>query len=245
MSDFPSVLTSPETSPVQDEPCAPARTEPEPASVNTASIVQVVIGTSKMAANDDSLAVRIAEVANRANGYQRFSVGEVRSRLAKGDAEPNANRVLHVAYRNGEVVGCCSSTVQVHWGAGGGHWGALAVDPAAQGTGVASALVAAAEQRLLQHGCTTVSIEYDYSPGDIESERLKGWYEGKLGFRGNGCGFRCASKKLSASTVAKCEMDPKINSKKISSTHSGPLFQESSGQAGASAANGRCACCIS
>jgi len=127
----------------------------------------------------------------------------LRSRLAKGDAGRNANRVLHVALRDERVVGCCSSTLHVGWGAGGGHWGALAVDPAAQGTGVATALVAAAEQRLLDHGCTSVQIEYHYHPGDADSERLRGWYEGKLGFKGSGSGFRCARKRLSESTVAR------------------------------------------
>eukprot|EP00971_Amphidinium_carterae_P203875 4046081-Amphidinium_carterae.1 len=62
----------------------------------------------------------------------------------------------------GKVVGCCSSTLQPPWtGSGCGHWGvlvpysapgALAVDPDYQGKGIASALVAAAEGRLLDRG---------------------------------------------------------------------------------------------
>jgi hypothetical protein len=44
-----------------------------------------------------------------------------------------------------------------------------------QGAGVASALVRAAEGRLAAHGCSSVQIEYDYSPGDPQSERLRAW----------------------------------------------------------------------
>lgn len=177
-------------------------------AVSGTSAVRVVIGTSHMAAEDETLVRRIADVANRANGHQRFSVSEVRSRLAKGDSEPNANRVLHVAFLDGAVVGCCSSTTHVQWGNGGGHWGALAVDPDVQGRGVASALVAAAEQRLLDRGCRTVQIEYSYYPGDPFSERLKDWYEGRLGFNGQGSGFRMATKVLSQASVAKAPGKP-------------------------------------
>lgn len=165
------------------------------------AVLRVVVGTSNLAAEDPSLTHRIADVANRANGYQRFSLEEVAHRLAMGDSEPNANRVLHVAFLDGTPVGCCSSTPG--WGRGGsGHWGALAVDPGVQGKGIASALVDAAEERLLAHGCTSVRIEYHYDQGDPESERLRAWYEGKLGFSGSGGGFRFASKKLSAAAIA-------------------------------------------
>lgn len=158
--------------------------------------VQVVIGTSTLAEQDSNILRTIAE-------FSKFSPGEVRSRLAMGDAEPSANRVLHVAFHNGKVLGCCSSTISVPWGAGGAHWGALAVHPAAQGRGVGSALIAAAEGRLLERGCRRVQIEYHYYPGDPESERLRAWYENKLGFAGSGRGWRCASKKLCESTAAK------------------------------------------
>merc|ERR1719458_2252410 len=170
--------------------------------------IEVVVGNSQMAAADGSLPKRIADVANRANGHQRFSVSEVQSRLAKGDSEPNANRVLHIAFLDGAVVGCCSSTTNVQWGSGGGHWGALAVDPDVQGRGVASALVAAAEQRLLDRGCRNVQIEYHYHPGDPFSERLKDWYEGRLGFRGRGSGFRVATKVLPHASAAKAPGQP-------------------------------------
>ena len=51
-----------------------------------------------------------------------------------------------------------------------------------QGTGVASALVRAAETRLAGGGCGMVQIEYDYTPGHAHSEKLMSMYEEKLGF---------------------------------------------------------------
>mmetsp|Transcript_108906 Transcript_108906/g.306922 ORF Transcript_108906/g.306922 Transcript_108906/m.306922 type:complete len:244 (-) Transcript_108906:209-940(-) len=236
---------NPPPSSEKGEPGGAACSELECPRVNASPAVQVLVGTSKMAADDATLAARIAEVANRANGHQRFSVGEVRSRLSKGDDEPDANRVLHVAYRDGKVVGCCSSTVRVPWGAGGGHWGALAVDPDAQRTGVASALVAAAEQRLLERGCTRVQIEYHYCQGDAESERLRGWYEGKLGFSGSGSGFRCASKRLSPSTVARCASEPRIASGRTRSyTQSGRLHDDPADNLAAPTKTAGCSCSL-
>merc|ERR1712176_1069535 len=81
--------------------------------------------------------------------------------------------------------------------------GALAVDPIAQGRGVGSALVAAAEKRLLDAGCQTVQIEYRFTVGDAEKERLYSWYEGKLGFDGGPrrSGFRVCHKMLSAEAL--------------------------------------------
>ena len=59
------------------------------------------------------------------------------------------------------------------------------MDPKAQGSGVASALIVAAETRLMQGGCTQVQIEYEYTSGHAHSQRLEDWYEGKLGFERN------------------------------------------------------------
>ena len=139
-------------------------------------------------------------MVTRAYGYCRVSNHEVRQRLHMGDSHPN--RVLHLAVREGKLVGCCSSTLQTPWCPSGcGHWGLLSVDPAAQGTGVASALVAAAEQRLYEAGLREVQIEYDYHRGDPQSERLLAWYEGSCGFTGPGSrhsGFRRCRKRLRA-----------------------------------------------
>ena len=73
---------------------------------------------------------------------------------------------------------------------GCGHWGMLVVDLANQGTGVASALVVAAEQRLARAGCCAVQIEYEYTHGHAPSQRLMDWYEGKLGYECVSGGFR-------------------------------------------------------
>mmetsp|Transcript_12567 Transcript_12567/g.28399 ORF Transcript_12567/g.28399 Transcript_12567/m.28399 type:complete len:200 (-) Transcript_12567:87-686(-) len=141
--------------------------------------VTVVIGSSQ----HSGLAHKIANMTNLAYGYRRLSPEEVAGRLTRGDAIDSANRVLHLAFIGEDLVGCVSSTYSVPWTQEGcGHWGLLAVSPAAQGCGVASALVEAAETRLLQGGCHAVQIEYEYAPGDAASERLRAWYEGKLGF---------------------------------------------------------------
>merc|ERR1712159_73063 len=104
--------------------------------------VEVLVGTSALIEQDRSLCNKIANLVNGAYGYGRLSAADVRQRLASGDAGAYANRVLHVATREGKVVGVCSSTIQTPWtGKGCGHWGLLSVDVAAQGIGVASALV--------------------------------------------------------------------------------------------------------
>eukprot|EP00965_Chrysotila_dentata_P250650 6209572-Pleurochrysis_carterae.AAC.1 len=164
--------------------------------------VKVVVGTSC-----DISAEFVREIClliNEAYGHMRVSTSDVKNRLRMGDAGPAANRVLHLAFREGKLVGCCSSTVQPPWTERGcGHWGLLSVDPAVQGTGVASALVAAAESRLADSRCVAIQIEYEFTPGDAYSERLLAWYEGKCGFvcssgppRGRWCEFRKCRKQI-------------------------------------------------
>mmetsp|Transcript_68621 Transcript_68621/g.127995 ORF Transcript_68621/g.127995 Transcript_68621/m.127995 type:complete len:202 (-) Transcript_68621:129-734(-) len=162
----------------------PAAEDDVPKAANASSSrqraeVTVVVGSSQ----HSGLVQQIASMANAAYGYRRLSAEEVAGRLTRGDSVERANRVLHLAFIGQELVGCVSSTYSVPWTQEGcGHWGLLAVDPSAQGCGVASALVEAAESRLRQGGCYAVQIEYEYAPGDAASERLRGWYEGKLGF---------------------------------------------------------------
>ena len=141
----------------------------------------VVIGTSEQASTQ--FIKKVSKMVNTAYGYNRLSPDEVRYRLAMGDSP--TNRVLHLAWRGDELVGCCSSTRQTPWCPSGcGHWGLLVVAVEAQGTGVASALVAAAEARLTAMGLSQCQIEYEYTCGDPQSERLLAWYEGTLGFNG-------------------------------------------------------------
>lgn len=151
---------------------------------------RVEVGTSDQATGD--FCSEVAQMVCRSYGYQRLSAGEVHQRLSMGDAGDRANRVLHLAWRAEEggeetLVGCCSSTVQTPWCPRGcGHWGLLVVAVEAQGTGVASALVRAAERRLSLAGLGQVQIEYEYTCGEPQSERLYAWYEGSLGFDGGG-----------------------------------------------------------
>mmetsp|Transcript_85587 Transcript_85587/g.227390 ORF Transcript_85587/g.227390 Transcript_85587/m.227390 type:complete len:225 (-) Transcript_85587:164-838(-) len=156
--------------------------------------VEVVVGTAEHA-DDAALVEQLAALVNaaysasvedllgsRAAHHQRVSEEEIRGRLRQGSAA-GANRVLHVALRDGCPLGCVSSTLQPPWTPSGcGHWGLLAVAATAQGQGVASALVAAAEQRLAEAGCSQIQIEYQYTAGHAYSQRLCDWYEARLGF---------------------------------------------------------------
>ena len=178
-------------------------------SVKAAALppVEVVIGTSEMARADPELINKITTMVNSSyfaslrevlpegtQGYERVSTDDVVERLGMGDAGARANRVLHLAFRAGELVGCCSSTFQPPWtDQGCGHWGLLVVSQAAQGTGVASAIVAAAERRLAGC-CARVQIEYDYYQNHPPSEALKAMYEDHFGFvRESGSGRRRSS----------------------------------------------------
>eukprot|EP00929_Paragymnodinium_shiwhaense_P001400 TRINITY_DN101631_c0_g1_i1.p1 TRINITY_DN101631_c0_g1~~TRINITY_DN101631_c0_g1_i1.p1 ORF type:complete len:231 (+),score=52.30 TRINITY_DN101631_c0_g1_i1:52-744(+) len=143
--------------------------------------IAVVVAKLSMVEDDDGFVKRLTDVINAAYGTYRVDEYEMQERIAASDS--GRNRVLHLAFRGDVLVGCCSSTLQPPWTCWGvGHWGLLAVDPAAQGGGVASALVAAAEDRLRQAGCGAVQIEYKYRAGDAAKERLFQWYEQKLGY---------------------------------------------------------------
>lgn len=151
--------------------------------------VSVVIGSSALAAKMPGLADRLTAIivgayeAAGSEGPRMLDMQPVSERLAMGDRRASrSNRVLHVALRGGEAVGCISSSFHTLWTEVGiGHWGLLAVDVAAQGTGVGSALVAAAERRIAEE-CQQVHIEYDFMPGDPHTERLRAWYEAR-GYR--------------------------------------------------------------
>lgn len=148
--------------------------------------VSVVIGSSALAAKMPGLADRLTAIivgayeAAGSEGPRMLDMQPVSERLAFGDRRASrSNRVLHVALRGGEAVGCISSSFHTLWTEVGiGHWGLLAVDVAAQGTGVGSALVAAAERRIAEE-CQLVHIEYDFTPGDPHTERLRAWYEAR------------------------------------------------------------------
>lgn len=116
--------------------------------------LSVVVGTLEQHL---PLAADIARMVNDAYGRARIGLDDIRGRLQGGGAaEPN--RVLHLCFRGtDELVGCVSSTFQAGWTAAGcGHWGLLVVAVAVQGGGVGSALVRAAEARLVGGGCAQV-----------------------------------------------------------------------------------------
>ncbi|CAK0883285.1 unnamed protein product [Prorocentrum cordatum] len=151
--------------------------------------VLVVIGTSEHA-EIPGMIDRICYIVDKAYSsvgkHKHVDEYDARHRLAMGDAGPAANRVLHLAFKGGELVGCASSTFDPGWTPEGcGHWGLMAVDPASQGQGIATALVLACERRLATVN-EAIQIEYQYFAGDEHSRRLHAWYEEKLGFQGGG-----------------------------------------------------------
>ena len=177
----------------------PAAAEEAASTSQSQTPITVVIGTSAMAESDPHLVGAITTMINgsyfdalrellppSATTYNRVSEEDVQDRLEMGDAGARANRVLHLAFRGEgderKLVGCCSSTFQPPWTPEGcGHWGLLVAHTDAKGTGVASALVAAAERRLAG-ACHMVQIEYDYTPGHAYSEKLMEVYETRYGF---------------------------------------------------------------
>jgi ribosomal protein S18 acetylase RimI-like enzyme len=172
---------------------------------NNRGEIVVVVGTSKDAAIPgmiDNICRIVHSAYSGANKHKRMERSDAVQRLRMGDDGLDANRVLHLAYKDKVLVGCASSTFQPGWTEGGcGHWGLLAVDPQAQGGGVATALVLAAERRLAT-ACERIQIEYECTEGEEFSQRLFDWYEGKLGFDGGRRGktgsrsFRCCQKRI-------------------------------------------------
>mmetsp|Transcript_81048 Transcript_81048/g.224226 ORF Transcript_81048/g.224226 Transcript_81048/m.224226 type:complete len:368 (-) Transcript_81048:20-1123(-) len=145
--------------------------------------VSVMVGTSTLAAEHPGLADRLTEMVHRAYGAVRgegprmLRQQPIQQRLAMGDLGTRANRVLHVAFLGGEVVGCVSTSFATLWTESGvGHWGLLCVEPSVQGTGVATVLLNAAERRLAEE-CDHIHIEYDFFPADDFFRRLRAWYE--------------------------------------------------------------------
>jgi len=152
----------------------------EDESEEQSDYVSVIIGDSSMA-EVPGMVQKIDEIASQSKSLGEY---EVRRRLEMGDDGLRANRVLHLAFtkEKNELVGCMSSTFQPPWTEQGcGHWGLLAVDPAHQGKGVASALVKAGEARL-ETVCDEIQMEYRHTMGNPDSTKLHAWYEGRLGF---------------------------------------------------------------
>lgn len=147
------------------------RHEPDAPKASSRITVDTCIGTPADA-NRVETARALTTLVNRAYQYHRVSEWDMQHRLRAG-----RNRVLHVAVTSsGQVVGCCSSTLFTPWCEPGcGHWGLLAVDVDHQGSGVATALVKAAERRLAAAGMRRVQMEYSCAPpGRLEPPRLAG-----------------------------------------------------------------------
>lgn len=125
-------------------------------------------------------------VDTKANPFARWTTEDVNGLLdtdslllARAAAGPDA----------GEVLGCVKvdfGVSQVGLAAGDrlGEWGGLAVASGAQGHGLGSVLVAAAERHLQASGCTLAELEL-LAPSAWEhahKERLRNWYVERLGY---------------------------------------------------------------
>mmetsp|Transcript_40537 Transcript_40537/g.63424 ORF Transcript_40537/g.63424 Transcript_40537/m.63424 type:complete len:270 (+) Transcript_40537:63-872(+) len=153
--------------------------------------IVVTIGTSDDAQKDPTLVQRICNIVSSSytavGKSKRMDAYDAMDRLEMGDDGLRANRVLHLAYKDGVLVGCASSTFSPGWTPDGcGHWGLLAVDPAHQNCGAATALVLAAERRLATVS-ELIQIEFRNVAGDPFCDRLFDWYV-RLG-------FNCGSKR--------------------------------------------------
>jgi ribosomal protein S18 acetylase RimI-like enzyme len=160
----------------------------EAAAEAAAKDTKIIVGTSKLTTLNPNLIAQVVTLFNdaysRSAAKNRLSPKEVAYRLKlSGDGSTRANRVLLLAFKGDNLVGCVSSTFQTPWSKEGwGHWGMLAVSTEAQGQGIASLLVAAAERRLAEE-CMKVQIEYNYRADHAPSAHLEAWYERTLGFK--------------------------------------------------------------
>ncbi|CAJ1329035.1 unnamed protein product, partial [Effrenium voratum] len=130
--------------------------------------IKVVIGTSEHIQQPlvDQICHIVDAAYSKVGKHKRVDRYDAVDRLEMGDAGPQANRVLHLAFLGEVLVGCASSTFSPGWTPEGcGHWGLLAVHPDYQNSKVATALVIAAERRLATISAA-VQIEYQYTEGE-------------------------------------------------------------------------------
>jgi ribosomal protein S18 acetylase RimI-like enzyme len=96
---------------------------------------------------------RLVQLVNSAFSIESFLEG-TRTDDARLAATMQKGQILLAEAPGGEPVGSVYAEVR----GTSGYMGMLAVDPARQGTGLASLLVEAAEEYLRQQGCTVVDI---------------------------------------------------------------------------------------
>jgi ribosomal protein S18 acetylase RimI-like enzyme len=125
--------------------------------------------TSATVALRDALpseAPALAALVNRAYRVEDFFIDGDRTTEAEV-----AGMFSHATFLVAEGEGRLAGAVYISADGPRGHFGMLAVDPACQATGLGSFLVEAAEQRLRQSGCVSVSIDVI----NLRSELLP-WY---------------------------------------------------------------------
>lgn len=114
--------------------------------------------------------------------------------LRKGESMISRVLFLAIAEDDGAIVGTCSATLAAPWtGEGVGSWGLLAVSTPRGGVG--RRLVEHCESYLRLAMLKSAEIEYFCIAGHPSSERLREWYETRLGYtcfkaRENGHSYR-------------------------------------------------------
>jgi GNAT superfamily N-acetyltransferase len=140
--------------------------------------VTIILGALKHAWRTS----QIVEMIDATYGKGYATGRQVKRWLSHGEKGEYSHRVLHLAFRDGKLVGCVLATCSLFIAPKAcGHWGMLAIHRAAQGTNVEKELVHAAETHLMKGGCVMVDSEYKYD-ASVQSQQLRSWYEDGLGF---------------------------------------------------------------
>lgn len=113
--------------------------------------------------------------------FTRTSFNEIVLRLQMCSDPHSARKLLLAFDSKRSCLGCCSATAP-YGEPGLGEWGLVCVATQAQGQGIGSLLVAAAEAHCVLRGCDVIQLEYFVAERHGYSARLRSWYFDKLGY---------------------------------------------------------------
>lgn len=114
--------------------------------------------------------------------FTRTSFDEIVSRLQMCSDSRSARKLLLAFDSRQNCLGCCSVTAP-YGEPRLGEWGLVCVAMRAQGRGIGSRLVAAAEAHCVLRGCDILQLEFFTTEEHRYSTRLRTWYYDKLGYR--------------------------------------------------------------
>lgn len=114
--------------------------------------------------------------------FTRTSFAEIQWRLRMCSDPGSARKLLLAFDSRRSCLGCCSVTAP-YGEPRLGEWGLVCVAMHAQGQGIGSRLVAAAEAHCALRGCDVIQLEYFVAEEHEYSMRLLNWYSTKLGYQ--------------------------------------------------------------